>query len=66
MAVLPEPPVCAVAHWFTIYSLPPNASYELFDLDERWDLGNKEPWDLIYARFMAGSIASWRTFFRRS
>jgi hypothetical protein len=36
------------------------------DLDGEWDLGNEEPWDFIYARFMAGAIADWDDFFQQS
>lgn len=66
MALPPKPPVCPGTPWFTIYSTPPNACFEVMDLDERWNLGNAEPWDLIYARFLAGSIKNWDDFFRQS
>ncbi|KAH6845805.1 S-adenosyl-L-methionine-dependent methyltransferase [Chaetomium sp. MPI-CAGE-AT-0009] len=43
---------------------PPNAQFYVHDLDMDWDYD--DPFDLIYARFLAGSITNWPKFFRQS
>lgn len=45
---------------------PPNATFARMDLDDRWQLGTSDPFQLIYARFLGGAIESWPGFFRQS
>ncbi|KAL3419538.1 methyltransferase domain-containing protein [Phlyctema vagabunda] len=44
--------------------LPPNLSFEIDDLEEPWNFGQK--FDFIYSRMLTGSFADWPRFFEQS
>jgi len=50
--------VCiAVIDVFPITRVPPNASFEVDDIEEEWTFSGK--FDFIFSRFMTGSIRNW-------
>jgi len=44
--------------------VPPNVSFEIDDLEERWTFNEK--FDFIHSRLMTGSFASFPAFFAQS
>ncbi|QSZ36467.1 hypothetical protein DSL72_006346 [Monilinia vaccinii-corymbosi] len=42
--------------------IPPNAMFQVDDLEEEWTFGEDEKFDFIYSRMMTGSIGDWDRF----
>lgn len=46
------------------YRVPQNVQFEVDDIEEDWLY--KSPFDLIHARYLAGSIRDWPRLFRQA
>ncbi|RAL58729.1 hypothetical protein DID88_003035 [Monilinia fructigena] len=42
--------------------IPPNAMFQVDDMEEEWTFGEDEKFDFIYSRMMTGSIGDWDRF----
>ncbi|KAK2732617.1 methyltransferase domain-containing protein [Colletotrichum kahawae] len=51
-------------HPETLYSVPPNVTFYVDDLEDEWTYSYK--FDFIYGRMLTGSIADWPRFIRQS
>ena len=46
------------------YSVPPNLTYYVDDLEETWNYSSK--FDFIYGRMLTGSLSNWPRFFEQA
>ncbi|KAI9641781.1 hypothetical protein NHQ30_009639 [Ciborinia camelliae] len=46
--------------------VPPNALFQVDDLEEHWTFGEADAFGFIYARMMTGSIGDWDRFFEQA
>ncbi|KAJ8066888.1 hypothetical protein OCU04_004274 [Sclerotinia nivalis] len=46
--------------------VPPNAMFQVDDLEEEWTFGDGDKFDFIYLRMMTGSIGNWDRFFEQA